>query len=113
MSAQTIQSAKDRFAILNTALSGHNVTNFKIVDGYGWSYTMDGNNYSAQVPEVQQGDADYISTIKSLLAGANGSTGALPQASLTMPWYVYVIGLGIIYVVVKWVYKKFFKRRRR
>jgi len=110
--AKSVQSANDRFAALQTSLTGHTVTNMSIVPGYGIQWVDNGSPRSAQIPEVQQGDTDYINQFNSLLKGATGTSGitSLSSSSSLLMTGVYIVG-G--YFVVRWLYKKFFKKRRR
>ena len=101
MSQTTIQSAKDRFALVNTGFSGHTITDFKLVSGYGISWKSDGVGASAQIPEIADGDADYIATFKSLMGGAGGSNNI---TSATSNPIMTIAILAAVFVAVRWMY---------
>lgn len=119
MSATSIAAAQSDFATHQKSLSGYTVTNFKLVDGYGISWTQNGENRSAQIGYMKQNDADYKSTYQSLLSSSStksdgtGLSSSSQSISITSvsswpTWLKIVIG-GII-LLLGW---RFFKKRKK
>jgi hypothetical protein len=115
MSQQSILSAQARWNTFLSQTSGMKVTNFKIIPGYGTSWTQDGVNRSARLPEVEQSDADFINELTRLATG----TSANPAVNLTVdpslpfsgswPWWIW----ALLILIIWFLWKKFFKKKRR
>jgi len=113
MSAQSIQDANTKFNSWKTSLSSYQVTNVTVQPGYGivWYQTPIANpgtpeKRSAWISEIAQNDSDYIATFNSLLSSQG------PEASKSNMLYI-VGGLLVGFILIRWIYRKLFKRRRR
>ncbi len=116
MSQQSILSAQARWNTFLSQTSGMKVTNFKIIPGYGTSWTQDGVNRSARLPEVEQSDADFINELTRLATGTseNPAVNLKVDPALTgtvggFKWWVW----PLLILIIWFLWKKFFKKKRR
>jgi hypothetical protein len=113
MSAQTIQSATDRFNLWKTSLSAFTVTDFVITPGYGYSWKQNGVAASARIPEIEANDADYIATFQKLVNDSSGQPNNNLTGAAGMGWLPVVLIIGVSVFVLRWIWKKIKRKGRK
>lgn len=112
MSAVSIQSAKDRYAII---MSQGVISDFAIIPGHGYSYKVNGVPKSGRMQEVVNGDQDYISTLTSLFSyhgatantamggGSSGSTTKAMSVGMSMDnsTIIWIVVIGVLFIFRK------------